>query len=169
MGRSTFAGSGKFGATWLGDSLSIYQHMKYSVTSIMLSNIMGLPFVGADICGTIGNATDDPELCARWHVVGAFYPFSRNYNGYGYPGQEPYASAFANQTYEGNTTYLDIMRQAMRTKYCLLMYYYTELTALASSGGTFFRPLFFVFPNDTRAYMDNTNNVMLGDALKLSV
>lgn len=78
--RSSFAGMGKFGSRWLGDNFSNNEYMGYSVTGIMGHNIMGIPLAGSDICGFIGST--NPELCARWHMVGAFYPFSRNHNAW---------------------------------------------------------------------------------------
>lgn len=71
---------------------------------------MGIPLSGADICGFNGDT--NAELCARWHKVGSFYPFSRNHACIGCSDQEPYR--FADQIYEGSITYTDIMREAMR-------------------------------------------------------
>lgn len=76
--RSSFAGMGKFGSRWLGDNYAAPAHMGGSVTGIMMMNMFGIPLAGSDICGFGGNT--NPELCARWHVVGAFQPFSRNHN-----------------------------------------------------------------------------------------
>ena len=139
--------------------------MGYSVISQMMMGIFGIPFYGSDICGFIGSTT--PELCARWYVVGSFYTFSRNHNDINSYAQEPY---LFNQEYVKGITYTDIMRIAMRTKYCLLRYYYTNLFTLSmNGGGPFYKPLFFEFPDDPETYTDFENNVMLGSALKLSV
>jgi len=54
--------------------------MAQSVTGSMSMHLFGIPLVGTDICGFGGNTT--PELCARWHMVGAFQTFSRNHNGW---------------------------------------------------------------------------------------
>ena len=163
--RSSFAGMGKYGSRWLGDNFSQDKFMAYSVTGTMLMNMFGIPFTGADICGFIGNTT--PELCARWHIVGAFYPFSRNHNNINQLPQEPYHFT---TVYEGSITYLDIMRYAIKTKYEMIRYYYSSLLLLSLRGsGTFYKPLFFEFPEDMMAYQGLTTNIMLGDALKLSV
>jgi len=70
LSRSTFAGHGKFGQHWLGDNGATANYMGQSVIGIMQMNLFGVPFVGSDICGFSGPSL--PELCARWHMVGAF-------------------------------------------------------------------------------------------------
>jgi len=100
--------------------------MGYSITGIMSHNIIGIPFVGADVCGFNGNTTS--ELCARWHMVGSFYPFSRNHNTLEAISQEPYLFT---DVYENYIQYSDIMRMAIQNKYNLIKYYYTELSLLS--------------------------------------
>ena len=66
--------------------------------------------------------------------------------------------------------YIDIMRNAIQSKYCLIKYYYTALSLMSQGEvSAFYKPLFFEFPNDVNAYKDPEYNIMLGSALKLSV
>jgi len=78
ISRSSFSGMGKYGSLWLGDNQAQERYMAWSVTGVMAMNIAGIPLVGADICG-FGLDTS-PNLCTKWHYVGAFYTFSRNHN-----------------------------------------------------------------------------------------
>lgn len=86
--RSSFAGMGKFGSRWLGDNFASKNQMGHSVTGVMLMNMFGIPLAGADICGFV--SISFAELCARWHVVGAFYPFSRNHKMIDTPAELPW-------------------------------------------------------------------------------
>lgn len=52
----------------------------------------------------------------------------------------------------------------------MIKYYHTQMTLLHLNGGTFFKPLFFEFPDDAGAITASQElNIMLGSALKLSV
>ncbi|KAG0722690.1 putative maltase-glucoamylase 2 [Chionoecetes opilio] len=78
VSRSTFPGSGQWSGHWLGDNRSNWTDMAHSIIGMMEFNLFGIPYVGADICGFFGDATE--EMCERWMEVGAFYPYSRNHN-----------------------------------------------------------------------------------------
>jgi len=62
--------------------------LSYSILGTMNMNIYGVPLTGSDICGFMGNT--DEDLCEKWTVLGAFYPFSRNHNALGSSPQEPW-------------------------------------------------------------------------------
>jgi len=124
ISRSTFAGQGGHSQLWLGDNWSTTEMMFYSIYGIMHMNIMGMPLAGADICGFLGDT--NPLLCARWTVLGSFYPFSRNHNNYVQIDQEPYREMF-DAEYEPGVTYKSILRTAIRNKYHLIQYYYSQL------------------------------------------
>lgn len=106
--------------------------MGYSVLGVMMMNMFGIPLVGADICGF--NDNTNPELCARWTALGAFYPFARNHNNWGQTPQEPYV--FNTTIYEGSTTYTDIMTRSIRIRYHMIRYYYTQLYLLSDANMT---------------------------------
>ena len=43
------------------------------------------------------------------------------------------------------------------------------MTLTSLNGGTFYKPLFFEFPNDSQTYFNQELYVMLGSALKLNM
>ena len=92
----------------------------------MSMNMFGIPFSGADICGysKLSGFSDDVELCTRWHQVGSVQPFSRNYRDCANFRHDPIF--FENITVDNtNTTYIEVMKNAILTKYSLMRYFYT--------------------------------------------
>ncbi|NXJ94960.1 LYAG glucosidase, partial [Corythaixoides concolor] len=110
-------------------------------TEVLLFNLFGVPLVGADICGFVGDTSE--ELCVRWTQLGAFYPFMRNHNDHGARPQEPYAFSPAAQA---------AMRNALRLRYSLLPFLYTLFHRAHSAGETVARPLFLEFPEDPNTW-----------------
>ncbi|NXB81840.1 MGA protein, partial [Donacobius atricapilla] len=141
LSRSTFVGSGKHGAHWLGDNFSRWKDLHRSVIGILEFNLFGIPYIGADICGFNYNTTY--ELCLRWMQLGSFYPFSRNHNAEGNSEQDPavFGDAFAK-----------ISRAALRIRYSLLPYLYTLFYESHVHGGTVVRSLMHEFTSDQETH-----------------
>ncbi|TAQ86034.1 hypothetical protein B7494_g5640 [Chlorociboria aeruginascens] len=136
IGRSTFAGSGKWAGHWGGDNTSLWAYMFFSIPQALSFSLFGIPFFGVDTCGFGGNT--DEELCGRWMQLSAFFPFYRNHNTLSALPQEPYRWA----------SVIDASKTAMKIRYTLLPYMYTTLYLAHKTGSTVIRALAWEFPND---------------------
>ncbi|PJF18248.1 hypothetical protein PSACC_01927 [Paramicrosporidium saccamoebae] len=152
--RSTFPGSGRFTAHWLGDNYSDFANMKMSISGVFDFQLFGIPMVGADLCGFLDASNE--ELCARWMALGAFMPFARNHNAERPENipQEPYRW----------TEVAKVTRKYYALRYSLLPYWYTLHYKSHKTGQPMIRPLFFEFPTFAELY-DNDEQFMVGGAL----
>ncbi|XP_066470910.1 lysosomal alpha-glucosidase isoform X2 [Tiliqua scincoides] len=141
ISRSTFAGHGHYAGHWTGDVMSNWEHLYYTIPAMLLFNLYGVPLVGADVCGFVGDTSE--ELCVRWMQLGAFYPFMRNHNDRGNKPQEPYT--FSQEAQQA-------MRKALFLRYALLPYLYTLFHKAHSAGETVARPLYLEFPEDPNTW-----------------
>lgn len=157
LSRSTMLGSGKYTFHWLGDNASNYDDLRNGINGIFQFQIYGIPVTGDDICGFMDDSND--ALCARWMALGAFFPFSRNHNFLGKPSQEPFAFGV-----NSNTFYISSF--ALRIRYALLRYYYTQLFLVSlGKSGSFYKPAFFEYSSDPLAYNYIDNGILIGDSL----
>ncbi|XP_062976199.1 lysosomal alpha-glucosidase isoform X2 [Elgaria multicarinata webbii] len=141
ISRSTFASHGRYAGHWTGDVMSSWEHLYYTIPAVLLFNLYGVPLVGADVCGFVGDTSE--ELCVRWTQLGAFYPFMRNHNDRGNRPQEPYT--FSQEAQRA-------MRKALLLRYSLLPYLYTLFHKAHSAGETVARPLYLEFPEDPNTW-----------------
>mmetsp|Transcript_21605 Transcript_21605/g.22362 ORF Transcript_21605/g.22362 Transcript_21605/m.22362 type:complete len:969 (+) Transcript_21605:105-3011(+) len=153
--RSSFLSTGAHSAKWTGDNAANWADLKSSIISLMDFSLFGIPMVGADICGFLGDTTE--ELCARWIEVGAFYPFSRNHNAIGQKNQELYL-------WDTVTT---ASKKYLGLRYEILPYLYTLFHDAHTSGSLVSRALWANFPNDSNA-LSIERQFMLGDSIMIS-
>ena len=157
LSRSTSLGSGKYTYHWLGDNLSNFANLKYSISGIFNFNIFGIPFTGSDICGFMENASKN--LCIRWYNLGAFYPFMRNHNFFASKDQYPWN--FGDDA-------LKIINKSIKLRYSLIRYIYSQFFLISlNEKGSFFKPLMFEFPDDETSYENIEDKIMIGEALFL--
>ncbi|KAI6221726.1 hypothetical protein M3Y95_00992500 [Aphelenchoides besseyi] len=152
ISRSTFPSAGHYGGHWLGDNSARWEDLRSAIIGAQEFNMFGITHVGSDVCGFLGNTTE--ELCLRWQQAGAFHSFFRNHNDIKSIDQDPPQwSSVAAAT-----------RTANLFRYRHLSYLYTLHFASSLRGGTVVRPVFFEYPTDFNAY-DLSHQFMWGNAM----
>jgi alpha-glucosidase len=156
LSRSTFAGSGANMGHWTGDIQSTWHDLKGSIADVLNFQMYGISYSGADICGFVGDATE--ELCTRWMQLGSFYPFSRNHNSDRSTDQEPYIWQ----------TTAEASRKALAVRYALLPYFYTLFEESSRLGTGVWRPLIFEYPEYASAFAENDLQFLIGSDILVS-
>jgi mannosyl-oligosaccharide alpha-1,3-glucosidase len=141
LSRAFFAGSQRYGAIWTGDNAAQWEHLEASIPMLLSLSVTGITFSGADVGGFFGNP--DTELLTRWYQAAAYQPFFRGHAHLDSKRREPYL-------FDADTT--DRIRSALRSRYALLPYWYTQFYNSEQSGLPVMRPLWYDYPNDAETY-----------------
>ncbi|KAG0253460.1 hypothetical protein DFQ27_007378 [Actinomortierella ambigua] len=153
LSRAFFAGSQRYGAIWTGDNFATWEHLGAASPMLLTIGLSGLPFSGADVGGFFGNP--DPELLTRWYQAGIYYPFFRAHAHLDSKRREPWLFG---------EPYTSQIREAVRTRYAYLPFWYTLFYETSIDGAPIIRPMFTEFPDDEATFgMDD--QYLVGSAL----
>ena len=153
LSRSFFAGSHRYGPVWTGDNKAAWKHLRVSIPMLLSLAMSGMSFAGADVGGFFGDPSK--ELYIRWHQLGALvYPFYRCHAHIDSPRREPW-------TYDAQT--LELVRDAIKLRYALLPYWYTQFALYALKGLPILRPVWFDY--DWTDEMRIETQIFVGESL----
>lgn len=151
--RAAFAGSQRYTAIWTGDNTADWGHLEASVPMCLSLSVAGMAFTGADVGGFFQNP--DGEMFVRWYQAAAFQPFFRSHAHLDSKRREPWLFS------QGE---MSLIRQAIRTRYSFLPYWYTLFYETEKTGVPMMRPLWYEFPGEEGTY-GREGIHMVGDAL----
>jgi len=154
--RANFIGGHRYAATWTGDNVANWIHLKDSVSMALNLGLSGQPFSGPDIGGFVNNG--DGKQFGRWMGVGALLPFARGHTGKGNRDKEPWS--FGKDVE-------DTCRTALERRYRLLPYLYTLFREASVTGLPVARPVFFANPADPKLRREDSAFLLGSDLLVL--
>jgi len=148
--RAAYSGVQKYSAQWTGDNVSSDEHMLLGIRLLNSMTVSGVPFVGTDVGGFIGNPT--PELFIRWMSLGVYAPLFRNHTCINYNYREPWLFG------EENTIKL---RKILEQRYQLLPYLYSAFYQAHVSGMPVNRMLPINYTFNEKVYDEKYQNEFL--------
>ncbi|AJY45133.1 glycoside hydrolase family 31 protein [Martelella endophytica] len=151
ISRAGCPGIQRYAQTWTGDNYTRWETLRYNIRMGLGLSLSGIYNIGHDVGGFSG-PKPEPELFVRWVQNGIFHPrftiHSWNDDG---TANEPWMYPDV----------LPLIRQAIRLRYRLLPYLYTQTWMATCAHEPILRPTFLDHPDDQRTY-DETDDFMLG-------
>jgi alpha-glucosidase len=142
--RAAYAGTQRYAATWTGDNISTWNHIRISTPIMLNMGLSGYPFLGSDIGGFAGSPPSD--LLTRWIELGVFNPIYRDHTAKFTADQEPWANGDAEQ--------VAIRKRYIELRYKMLPYIYTVVEETTRTGLPIMRPIFLEYPEVPEFYSD---------------
>jgi alpha-glucosidase len=139
--RSAFAGIQRYSAMWSGDNQAKDEYLLGGVLLNTQLGLSGVPFVGPDLGGYIGDGNKD--LYKRWVEVGVFSPFVRNHREFFSNASEPWA--YGEEAEAISRTYIGF-------RYRLMPYLYSKFYETAQTGIPVARSLCIDNPFDPQVF-----------------
>lgn len=136
--RANLLGGQRYAATWTGDNMAGWDHLKLSIPMSITLGLSGQPFSGPDIGGFLNDT--DPDVWAHWIGYGVFLPFARGHACAGTNDKEPWA--FGPDIEKSS-------RMALERRYRLLPYIYTKFYDAHKTGLPVMQPIFFADVKNT--------------------
>lgn len=151
--RSFFAGTQKYAWHWSGDNSGTWEHLRFSIDTLLSSNLNGMPYTGSDVGGFNTNTT--AQLLTRWYQVGAYlYPLFREHCMNTSSYREPYLYK------DTDPEAYNAMKNAVLKRYELLPLFYTAEYEASENSVPFAAPLWYHFPG--QGYDDITYQPVIG-------
>lgn len=151
--RAAYAGVQKYSAQWTGDNVASDDHMLLGFRLLNSMGVSGIPYVGMDIGGFVGNPS--PELFIRWLNLAVYSPLFRNHTHIGYNFREPWLFGETN---------LERARKILEQRYRLLPYLYSSFYHAHQTGMPINRMLPIRYTFDQQVYNDKfQNQYLFGD------
>jgi alpha-glucosidase len=139
--RSAFAGVQRYSAVWSGDNTASDEGLLSGVLLNSQMGLSGIPFVGPDLGGYIGDGTKD--LFKRWIEVGVFSPFLRNHKGFFTPANEPWSYGEEIEA---------IAKTFIEFRYRMMPYVYAAFYEASQTGMPIARSLCINYPFDDKVF-----------------
>ncbi len=156
INRNYYPGALRYAyAEWSGDIATGFQSMAYQRKRMIATLNMGEPEWSMDAGGFTGHPT--AENYARWMQFAAFVPIFRVH---GFSGEKRQPWAYGQIAEED-------AKKAIRLRYELMPYLYSNARTTTETGIGIVRPLAWEFPEDERC-AEEIRGWMFGDALFVS-
>lgn len=149
--------SHRYSLQWSGDTFSDEQTLRNEIVSLNKCANNMIAYYSSDIGGHMGNP--DKTQYIRWMEYGAFSPVMR-----------PHCTCDVKKFREPwnyDKTTLNICRDYINMRYRLLNVFYTAAFKNVDSGLGICSPLYLTYPNDKKAYKEETS-YLIGNSILVS-